>query len=283
MKKNLLAFIVSCLCYMSVLSQTSYIYIEPIKGLPSRLLVNKQDWNSVSKNYFIIPCEHSGEYIIDIVFGAESYPKQRFIVDVADSSAYGFKLAKTAENKFYLMDLVNSGKIIETNTNVNIALGTLDNKINYFGYKEQKQANSSKPTSSTNSTPNASNQSTSGGIVQIITSNDTEITINKSSNPSSSTTTCKVITSDNEILNFIDKLILKSDDESKLLFLKKRVFTGCITPSQASKISEQFSTQYGRYNCVKFLFPLLSDRRDISHFEGLFRSESYKSKLKELL
>ena len=93
----------------------------------------------MGKNYVICPIPQSGEQQIDIDFNGDLFPKQQFILDAVPGSAFAFKLAKTAEDKFYLIALVNTGKIVETNTAVNMALSTSPTKLNLRPSSRQKQ------------------------------------------------------------------------------------------------------------------------------------------------
>ena len=130
--RKIIFFFITLLVSQWSFGQGSYIYFEPIKGIPCKILMNQKEVPVMTKNYYLITIENGGEQTFDILFGNNVYPKQTFIVDVVEGSSYGYKLSKTAEDKFYLLDLVNNGKIIETNTAVNIGLTTNDNVINYY-------------------------------------------------------------------------------------------------------------------------------------------------------
>lgn len=117
-------------------AQNSYIYIELIKAIPCRVMQNGTEVVQLDKNFVVLQVAGQREEIIDIEFGADLYPKQNFVIDVAPNASYAYKLAKSGEQSFYLLDLVNNGKIIESNSAVNIGLATDLNVIN-FG-KDQK-------------------------------------------------------------------------------------------------------------------------------------------------
>lgn len=116
-------------------AQNSYVYIEGIKGIPFNVISDGKEVPKLGKSYTIIKYAEPGEKIIDITFVNTNFSKQRFILDVQSNSSYGFRMGKTEENKFYLIDIVNDGKIIETNSPVNLALSTPSNVINQFKEK----------------------------------------------------------------------------------------------------------------------------------------------------
>ncbi len=302
MKKNVLLFV---LLFVNIVSfaQGSYIYVEPIKGIPCKMILNQKEVPLMTKNYFLITIDHTGEQTLDIVFGNNVYPSQTFVVDVVEGSAYGYKLSKTAEDKFYLLDIVNNGKIIETNTAVNIGLTTNDNVINFYNTntvpvvtqepilskKAQKQKNKELEKinhvvqKTTNTANGVKDEKQEYGIVEIITSKEpTKNTNENAKSPETKSTNCTLITSEMEVKNIIERLVLKSDDESKLILVKKKTFTGCLTMNQIYSITDQFNTQYGRFAVVKFFRPLMSDVENIILLEPLFKTEGYKTKLREL-
>lgn len=119
-------------CGFFTKAQNSYVYIEGIKGIPFNVLSDNKEVPKLGKSYTIITYAEPGEKTIDITFVNTNFSKQRFILDVQANSSYGFRMGKTEENKFYLIDLVNDGKVIETNSPVNLALSTQLNVINLF-------------------------------------------------------------------------------------------------------------------------------------------------------
>jgi hypothetical protein len=119
------------------------------------------------------------------------------------------------------------------------------------------------------------------GIVEIITSKDQSKTENTKQSESK-TANCSLITSEMEVKNIVERLAQKNDDESKLILVKKKNFTGCLTANQIYSITDQFNTQYGRYAVVKFFRPLMADPENIILLEPLFKTEGYKTKLKDL-
>lgn len=300
---KIIFFFITLLVSQWSFGQGSYIYFEPIKGIPCKILMNQKEVPVMTKNYYLITIENGGEQTFDILFGNNVYPKQTFIVDVVVGSSYGYKLSKTAEDKFYLLDLVNNGKIIETNTAVNIGLTTNDNVINYYNTtatpqtiitpeeglskKEKKQKNKelekiNKVVQQSANTPNVvKEEKQEYGIVEIITSKDQSKTENTKQSESKAAN-CSLITSEMEVKNIVERLAQKNDDESKLILVKKKTFTGCLTANQIYSITDQFNTQYGRYAVVKFFRPLMADPENIILLEPLFKTEGYKTKLKEL-
>lgn len=303
MKKSFLLFCV-VLCTLIAQAQQAYIYLEPIKGIPCKVILNQKEVTFMTKNYFLVTLDKEGEQNLEIVFGNNTYPKQTFIVDATQGGAYGYKLAKTGEDKFYLLDLVNNGKIIETNTSVNIGLTTEDNIVHLYDpsetttvISEDKRKPKNRKQKQTEKEMNAlqSELSTAKkeyGIVEVIRSNtnDTEPTRSNTTTPENINTKtkesvvsrCSNFSSETEVNTFVEKLDQKNDDESKLILVKKRSFTGCLKSSQVYAISQSFNTQYGRFSAVKFLKTQMDETESLIILEPLFKTESYKSKLREL-
>jgi hypothetical protein len=93
---------------------------------------------------------------------------------------------------------------------------------------------------------------------------------------------CVRASSDVEVNSFVEKLAAKTDDEAKLIFLKKKFFTGCLSTKQLYSIVEKFDTQYGRFTVVKFIKSEIVDTENLGTLEPLFKYETYKLKLKKL-
>ncbi|MBK8686327.1 MAG: hypothetical protein IPN26_15845 [Bacteroidetes bacterium] len=296
-------------CFFSItqtlFAQESYVYIEGMKGIPFYLIHNGKTVPSMGKNYVLCPIPQSGEQQIDIAFNGDLFPKQQFVLDAVPGSAFAFKLAKTAEDKFYLIDLVNTGKIVETNTAVNMALSTSINQIKFAQIipdetkveKEIESTESNKEKRRRRKQELAEQQETlvqnseqktpdSNGVVQIITAQPAEapqkIETPAPVKPVKQEPVCKRQASESEISNTIDKLKQKNDDDTKLLILKRRDFTGCVNVEQVNLIAGVFDTQYGRYGAIKFLRNFTSNPEKLSDLDYLFKSNSYKEKLKTL-
>lgn len=297
-RKYLLILLLMCIG-QQMLAQESYLYLEPIKGLPCKVLMNQKEITVATRNYFLIPIQGNGEYTFDILFGNNLYPKQTFIVDVVEGSGYGYKLARTGENKFYLLDLVNNGKIIETNTAVNIGLTTEDNTINFYQASQHPQPTAELSKAEIRKLAKLQkekekaifleqNQHTTAenppkeeefGVIEVITSTPEKKAPTKEI---IRTTKCATTTASQEIDVFAERLNQKNDDESKLILVRKKSFTGCITCLQAYSLVEVLRTQYGRFSAAKILRTMISDPENIKQLEPLFKTESYKSKLREL-
>lgn len=389
MKKNWLfiLFVMMMLGkYSHVWAQQAYIYIEGIKGYPISASINGQTLKPTAKNYILLQTSKEGENNVEIKFAGDAYPAQLFTVDVILNHAYGFKLAKANEEKFYLLDIVNQGKIVELNNNVSFALSTNDNYIHTYdslqtAITHNKKSKSNKlkiskivkdkpkeiSENSTKEVRNNQQNATQYGIIEEIqakpdsgivaakTSNkrnkkkssnknnsgqemanttneipveqpelekntqDTVVVIPKINKKKSKEKIAKntavkpteeikntvvveektpvelVIApsaspkpkclrgaSDSEILAFNDKLKQKTDDEAKLILLKKKYFTGCLSTKQVYSIVELFDTQYGRFTVVKFIKPEMLDAENLYTLEPLFKYETYKVKLKKL-
>jgi hypothetical protein len=305
MKKSFLLLCV-VLCTFIAQAQQAYIYLEPIKGMPCKVILNQKEVTFMTKNYFLVTLDKEGEQNLEIVFGNNTYPKQSFVVDAIKGGAYGFKLAKTAEDKFYLLDMVNNGKIIEPNTAVNIGLTTDDNIVHFFDptttanvivQNDDKRKPKNRKQNQTAKEMNALQSELSKakkvyGIVEVITSNTndaepkTSITTSpeniKTKAKESAVSKCSTFSTETEVNTFVEKLDQKNDDESKLILVKKRSFTGCLKSSQVYAIAQSFNTQYGRFSAVKFLKYQMDETENLIVLESLFKTENYKSKLREL-
>lgn len=294
--------VVVCLLWcLGANAQQSYIYLEPIKGIPCKIVMNQKEVSTLTKNYFLIPIAGNGEYTFDIVFGGDLHPKQTFVVDVVEGSAYGYKLAKTNENKFYLLDLINNGKIIETNTPVNLGLTTESNLINFFDPSIQKPEDISKAEARRRNklekakakaksleqqdkavmpdVKEPAKTQTEYGVVEVI-----RPIPDKSEKASTAVgnARCNVASSTQEVNAFVDRLNQKNDDESKLILVRKKSFTGCLTCQQVYSMVDVLKTQYGRFSAIKIFRSIISDPENIIQLEPLFKTDSYKSKLQEL-
>lgn len=305
--------------------QSSYIYIEGINGIPFKVLLNSAEKPMLGKNYSILTTEVTGENKIEIQFSGDVYETQTFILDVLPGSSYGYKLAKAGDNRFYLMDLVNNGKIIETNSAVNIGLTTELNTIHFDqgpAPVEKKLAKETKVTEVVTSEPQIEKESRSErkkkkkeqadaekaaaaqvkkeeqekakefGVVEVIQSSDVteqssdvkkeEKKVAQEPVKAVAKKTCLRNASENEVNSFVEKLKQKSDDEAKLILIKKKIFTGCITAMQLYQMVEVLETQYGRFSFIKFIKSEVNNVADLVLLEPLFKYDSYKQKLKKL-
>lgn len=297
-------------------AQKSYIYIELIRTIPCRVIQNGKEVALLSKNFVILNINDQREQNIDIEFGADLYPKQNFIIDAVPNAAYGYKLARSGESSFYLLDLINNGKIIESNSAVNIGLPTALNTIN-FGKNQPVHINGasaekketwiskafSKKANPEKETALAENQKTESvrnaepkyGVIEVIKSDGSEtrtdarkaseIRVDKrESKPVQQIrASCYLVASDKEIESFIEKINAKNDDDVKLLITRKKQFTGCLTVKHIIQIAENFTTQYGRYNFVKIAITNVANPQDLKQCESLFKNESYKNKFYKLI
>jgi hypothetical protein len=105
------------------------MYFEGIKNMPCRFFLNNEEIKLDGNQYTILTFESTGEQTIDLIFKNGQADVQTFVVDILPNSCYGFKLTKTKENKFFLMDLVNTGAKVEANTVSSSALSADANKL----------------------------------------------------------------------------------------------------------------------------------------------------------
>jgi len=322
-------------------AQSSYIYIEAIKGMPISVNINGNEIKSLAKNYILFETKQEGENNIEIKFAGSLYPPQKCVVNTVPNAQYGYKFAKANEEKFYLLDLVNNGKIIELNTSVNFAFSTEDNHIHFYNPQNyvlaevKTKGNKFKKKSSKKGEEQATiaeiEQKEKYGIVEVINSNSEKtdalqvekevapLVVNKKKEKKKKEKVHEVSTiaeektallnnpilpiikeelakpavpkpvqnfvretSDVEINSFVEKLATKTDDEAKILFLKKKYFTGSISTKQLYSIVEKFDTQYGRFTVVKFIKPEIVDTENLGTLQPLFKYEIYKQKLRKL-
>ena len=323
MKKKVSKFIVLLVISFALIQfangQTSYIYIELIKTIPCKIKLNGVEINQMNKNYVILNIQEAKEQNIDIEFGASLYPKQSFIIDGVPNAMFAYKLARSSESSFYLLDLINNGKIIESNSAVNIGLATELNIIKFSTTKyatqpieiDKKEQNhwiknvftgskKESPKANTNQKGNSNNKQQKKqvpyGVVEVIHPNESQT--NKSQTIPLATTnkapeqtkilkqvkaSCYMIASDNEVLSFIEKIAPKNDEDVKLVMLRKKQFSGCLNVSQLTQIASQFNTQYGRFQCMKIGLSNVANPQDLPEGASLFKTEAYKNKYSKLI
>lgn len=285
-------------------SQEAYLYLEGIKGLPFTITVNNKEAECKGKNYCILTFKETGEQTIDIVFGANLFPKQTFVLDVVKGSYFSYKLAKTGEDRFYLLDLVNSGKIIEPNTMVNIGMATDNNYIHFYNpdievaiEKEDSKKKSNRKKrdeneeevnatenvvskSEKNNDSNNTEESNKFGVVKEYRDEDSQkqekeqVTVSKNNCPQNA--------ADSEVTSIIERMNQRGDDEARLILLKRKYFTGCINSVQAHRIVENFLSQYNKYAAAKFLRSNVSDIENMVSLQDLFTSNKYKNQIQKL-
>lgn len=329
-------FLLSLLLWNALIAnaQTSYIYIELIKTIPCKIIQNGKELAPFHKNFAILTLNENREQNIDIEFGGDLYPKQSFVIDATADALFAYKLAKSGEKSFYLLDLVNNGKIIESNSAINIGLATELNTIHFGGQQKlaypatnqkkgtvnwlrkrskndatassgnkrstpkQKQGDSQTKKSLAGVENGGQNTQPQYGVVEVINTKNqvAESVPSDAQSPRvvnskapivnsvpTAKSNCYLTASDKEIESFIEKTRLKSDDEAKLLLLRKKQFTGCLSVNQVMHIAEEFSTQYGKYNVVRISFSNIANRQDMMQLESLFKTEGYRSKFNKLL
>ncbi len=320
MKQVNLFFILLFLAIHST-AQNSYVYIEGIKGIPFNVISQEKEVVKLGKSYTILSFTEPGEKNIDITFVNSNFEKQKFTVDVQANSSYGFRLGKTEENKFYLIDIVNDGKVIQTNSPVNLALSTDKNRINFFkptelklelkkneidsvedGHSDvsRKERRKNKKIEEENAKQVAvelakdSVKVVEANISSDIKKQDTVITVAKNILPKEDeqkvipaktvrVSNCTRVAADEDVKGILDRMQSKDDDEAKLLLIKKTIVSGCFSSAQVYSMAELFETQYGRFSLAKFILPLTSDPSNLLMLEPLFKYEAYKTKLKRLV
>lgn len=292
-------------------AQSSYIYIELIKTIPCKIYQNNQEVIPLNKNYIILNVADQKEQSIDIEFGGDLYPKHNFIFLTESNASYGYKLAKSGEQSFYLLDLINNGKIVEPNSAVNIGISTEFNKINFGNSnslitqikKEKKNKHSEKFKEidslivSTNS-----KEIKKYGVVEIINPrlfDENEKKLNETkkekiiadNKPKAIKPTpikivkrkCNIEASNNEVERFIEKINERNIDDDKLLVARKKLFTGCLNVDQIMKIAENFETQNARYHFIRISMSNISNMNELPLCKSLFKTNSYQQKFLKLI
>jgi hypothetical protein len=277
------------------------------------------------QSYVLLRFKEPGEKNIDITFVNSNFPKQHFVVDVQDKSAYGYRMGKTDENRFYLIDIVNEGKLIESNSKVDLALSSPSNVIAMYrerstevnevnelptprmrdtvmGFLKRRRSKerASKSTSASDSSIKVLNtridEKDAGKIVtktesaimtppskedKIVTPVPAEVGVKKVR--ISGNKDCVSSATETEVNSLIDKIATKSDDEDKLIVIKKRVLAGCYNSNQVYELAEKFNTLYGILSLVKFVLPLTSDPQNLTKIESLLKFETNRARLIKLL
>lgn len=298
---SILLMCISLIANSQLYAQKSnaYIYIELIKTIPCKIIQNEKEIIQYNKNYVLLYGDENSEQKIDIEFGANLYPKQSFIIDLKPNNAFAYKLAKSSEQSFYLLDLINNGKIIESNSNINIAIATelnalyIGNDKNNFGNKssEEKKYNNIKKNKKETLDNEPKQTKPEYGIVEMIPPKDEKTKTEKTNNQKQIShqnnqklkTGCNQITLEPEINSFIEKLNTKRNDEDRLILVRRKQFSGCLATESIIQIISLFSNQYYRFETLKALYPLAAYPNSVIECESLFRSSNYKLKLAEFL
>ncbi len=91
-----------------------FIYIQSENKQPFYVQVNNQTYSSTATGYVIISQLMKGKYYLVAGFAKNSFPEQKFIVDIADKDA-GFSLKQFGDKKWGLFDLVYFNTIMADN------------------------------------------------------------------------------------------------------------------------------------------------------------------------
>ncbi|PSK92523.1 DUF4476 domain-containing protein [Taibaiella chishuiensis] len=93
----------------------SYIYIEGDKQTPFYVKMEGQMLPRLGKNYCIIPNLDAGVMNIEILFQQNSYPAQKFALNIPAAGRRGFVLQKVNDRQFALYDLQQGNYIVSGN------------------------------------------------------------------------------------------------------------------------------------------------------------------------
>lgn len=316
--KIIYLFIIICLFQIKIYAQTSYIYIELIKTIPCKVWQNNEEVKMMNKSFVLLPVNDQREQNIKIEFGANLFPTQNFVIDAVPNAAFGYKLAKSGEQTFYLLDLINNGKIIESNSAINIGIATTENIINWgkdqpinttAKYNEKSSWIRNIFTSNNENTQkkevtvakteeNKKTNVPKYGVVEVIQAKDEKQTTKQIEKPIVKNTkqynsqtqqtlirnkNCAMVASKKEIEVFIIAMLQKRNDDDKMLMIRKKQFTGCLSSDQILHIGENLDTQREKLNLVRILIPNLADPQNIQVCESLFKNESNRNKFYSII
>lgn len=316
--KIIYLFIIICLFQIKIYAQTSYIYIELIKTIPCKVWQNNEEVNMMNKSFVMLPVNDQREQNIKIEFGANLYPTQNFVIDAVPNAAFGYKLAKSGEQTFYLLDLINNGKIIESNSAINIGIATNENVINWGKdqpintnaqsseksswfrniFSNNNENTAKKEIVISNTDANKNTTEPKYGVIEIIQAKDEKQTIKQIEKPIVKNTkqnnsqtqqiavknkNCAMVASKKEVEVFIIGMLQKRNDDDKMLMIRKKQFTGCLTSDQILHIGENLDTQREKFNLVRILIPNLADPQNIKVCESLFKNESNRNKFYSII
>ncbi|HMN32315.1 MAG TPA: hypothetical protein PKA54_02995 [Chitinophagaceae bacterium] len=296
----------SFLLDLSVFAQKSYIYLELIKNIPCKVKQNGVEMTQYNKNYILLYGDHHSEQKIDIEFGADLYPKQTFIIDMSPNNAFAYKLSKSNETSFYLIDLINNGKVVESNSNTNIGFATASNQI-YFSDNtpssivnnttatKEKLISKSKKTKHKEAELSETTETPAYGVIEVLRneSNPESKTKNEElkkenklpveANPQTPKKGCNFIATTPVIDNFLQKLKAKKAEDDKLILLRRNQIKGCLLQGQITTITSHFSSQYARFEALKILSLQAAYPNQLIEAESLLKSQVYKSKFAEFV
>jgi Domain of unknown function (DUF4476) len=88
--------------------------------------------------------------------------------------------------------------------------------------------------------------------------------------------------SDEELGSLFQKLESKPDEDARIYFIKKYVVKNKLGFSckDVQQLSESFTTQNGKFEFVKTVFPFILDKENTSMLENIFSFDSFKEKVR---
>ncbi len=93
----------------------SYVYIEGDKLTPFYVKMEGQMLPRMAQNYCIIPNLDAGVTNIEILFQQNTYPAQKFAINIPEAGRRGFVLQKVNDRQFALYDLQQGNYIVSGN------------------------------------------------------------------------------------------------------------------------------------------------------------------------
>lgn len=131
--------LIGCLLlFVSTKAQVAYIYIEGPRNIPFQVSVEGKQDIVQGNNYAILSFAETGVKNISISGADGQFETQRFKILVQKYAIYGFQLVKSSESKYYLLDLVNEGKVIDEGAPATVTAYTEKNNLHTANFQAVK-------------------------------------------------------------------------------------------------------------------------------------------------
>ncbi|MBK7763924.1 MAG: DUF4476 domain-containing protein [Bacteroidetes bacterium] len=128
--------------FASANAQVAYIYIEGPRNIPFQVLVEGKQDLVQGTNYAILSFIETGVKNISIRGADGQFETQRFKILVQKNAVYGFQMVKSTESKYYLLDLVNEGKVIDEDAPATVTAYTEKNNLHTANFQPLKMLKS---------------------------------------------------------------------------------------------------------------------------------------------
>jgi len=291
--------------------------------MPFQVESEGKSLNNNTEHFCVIPSAGGREHVLEIRYGNGEMPSQRFNIWVQKNAAYGFQLAKSADGHFYLLDLVNEGKVLEAGASSGLTTFTEKNQL-YIGntkavngvkaaipvVNEIKKESPSKPvvvnkTTGGDSIPKRrapeqykKNKILLADTTQAVVQKETEkgvpvpppVKVELNQNVSTKETTALGIDSvattgesSYEIQGLTAILKPMSDDEARMHYLRSEWKGEAGSPSDVLSLGKLFETQYGRLTFCRWAIKQSKNPVELDVLNELFLYAEYREKFSKLL